>query len=425
MKNLFVVSFGIFLLVSTVPVQAQPVATHYLGPIFTEMDQKISEAQSAEPSEHSRFVFIEILGRVLSSLFEFSNTQTQVTEAERNLATAVPCFHHDLLIFEEKMAELRTHLRAAFREGRFQDVRKLENLSRWVNARYRHFVQGAQNPTIIDYGYKSAQATDICAFDMRYLPPSEEGYGCTVSVMQNIFDPHPTIQQEIVAVTELMQELQRQQERGSDPVIAQQPFGCIDADTFPKDAIAFARRGHFQVEPDDVGMAQELDTYLFDRGVSREPPNYIKYPSDYPAAERRDAENKEKQRDVFEKAIKYFISAYYKVWNPDHTIRDARIITQTVQEASEIDSVSEPLRKNMKEFAELASDREKGVRLFNTKFAFYLMRSCPFRPCHSHLKRVMNINYTDACFPYADGSYAKDPYHFVTCRESAGVTESL
>ena len=74
---------------------------------------------------------------------------------------------------------------------------------------------------------------------------------------------------------------------------------------------------------------------------------------------------------------------------------------------------------SVRTLSELASTMERGVRPFVRNAAWFLRRSCMFRPCNERLERVLGIITTDECFPYANGEYLKEDSEYIEkCAES-------
>jgi hypothetical protein len=81
------------------------------------------------------------------------------------------------------------------------------------------------------------------------------------------------------------------------------------------------------------------------------------------------------------------------------------------------------LHESVSEIARLASDKT-GLRDFVTRYAWFMQRSCIYRPCSMLLEQVIRLTTTDECFPYANGEYLKDDPdnpRWEKCREKAGI----
>ncbi|TSC58593.1 MAG: hypothetical protein Greene041619_467 [Candidatus Peregrinibacteria bacterium Greene0416_19] len=68
---------------------------------------------------------------------------------------------------------------------------------------------------------------------------------------------------------------------------------------------------------------------------------------------------------------------------------------------------------------------ERTLRGFVRDFAYFLRRSCIFRPCNKRLEQVMRIITTDECFPYAKGTFVSDTDpanpRWQKCKAGAGI----
>ncbi len=65
------------------------------------------------------------------------------------------------------------------------------------------------------------------------------------------------------------------------------------------------------------------------------------------------------------------------------------------------------MRASIGELSRLASTKT-GVRALVIDFAYFLRRTCVFRPCQRSLEQIIRISLEDACFPYTDGDFLKD-----------------
>ncbi len=83
------------------------------------------------------------------------------------------------------------------------------------------------------------------------------------------------------------------------------------------------------------------------------------------------------------------------------------IFPEAVDSQLEIAESLSDMRASIGELSRLASTKT-GVRAFVIDFAYFLRRTCLFRPCQRSLEQIIRISLEDACFPYTDGDFLKD-----------------
>lgn len=102
----------------------------------------------------------------------------------------------------------------------------------------------------------------------------------------------------------------------------------------------------------------------------------------------------------------------FRAWNTERGRQEAALFALGSDPVEQIMAALKPLRKPVQRLAFLASDKQ-GLRSFVRKFAFFLRRTCIFRPCNKQLESIITIALTDACFPYTNGEYLDD-----TCEDN-------
>ena len=84
---------------------------------------------------------------------------------------------------------------------------------------------------------------------------------------------------------------------------------------------------------------------------------------------------------------------------------ESTILPKAHDMPQQVRSAMEPIRPAMKRNVELVTKPNEGLRKFTRNYAYFLRRSCIYRPCNTRLEMIMKILYTDACFPYASGKF--------------------
>jgi hypothetical protein len=162
------------------------------------------------------------------------------------------------------------------------------------------------------------------------------------------------------------------------------------------------------VERNHIQILRDFLALRFWQGESRELPDYLKYPGEFP-------ENKKVQREEAEQIVppesyeRDNKRIVFREWSGLQGGWEAGIFPQATDAQLEIAQAMAGLRKEVRTFAELAHDPgEKGLRKFVKTFAYYLRRTCIERPCSARLEQILRIAYEDECFPYTNGLFLGD-----------------
>lgn len=197
---------------------------------------------------------------------------------------------------------------------------------------------------------------------------------------------------------------------------------CIDAETsFPA---AVELRGPFSLEKDQLRILQEFMEVRVLEENARDFPQDLQTLNEIPEEkilERRMREIGE--YNPLERGIRASLRLLYRSWSRIHGRREAAIFPIAVDTQREIEEVLTPLHDAVSRFSQLAS-RKDGVRAFVNRFAYFLRRSCIYRPCSLALDQIIKISTTDACFPYTDGAFLTDTVEnprWQQCKEAAGI----
>ncbi|PIR53291.1 hypothetical protein COU76_01840 [Candidatus Peregrinibacteria bacterium CG10_big_fil_rev_8_21_14_0_10_49_10] len=501
-----------------------PVSGHYVQKVLDRVNAGVANLSGQETSLD--LTFTDWLRTVSTIMLELVDTDLQVVKQQRDLYEVTPCLHFDLIILQEKLEQLRTELRLAFRERRISDIFKIQEMIRFVNERYRQLLAGARDPHHVDVefnrkfsfdedtwccpqgaqggssacvslskescrnpgngapsglSFETAEScaaqpgcdppenlqldTLMCPFDSDYLPPTPAGYGCDLTVLEGLHlnDPslrdHPTIQSirtEYDALKEFL--TKRDAFLSSDTVKSIGPMmlkiydaigrnvpdeernrlsspdfpqvltrthidtvnGCsLNGDPFtafntppawPEGAAAWERRGPFSLTTNEFQLVRGLYDVLTGWGERRDQAEFWTLPSEYPpdSQQRADAKEQEKSFAFMQRVVRDEARNYFGTWNVIQAGRETRPLIQSADSYEQIVDTAASLRKTMQNFYELASKKERGVRKFATNFAFFLRRTCIYRPCNVLLDRLLKVTLEDTCFPYTSGKYVGD-----------------
>lgn len=277
MKKRSLLIIGFFLLISTrsahamcpdsiaafALLQTQPVG-HYTKQVLDRADAGIAEAQGADDGEpnfgQNYFSWVyKITGAILGLV----DTKLRLVEFERNLTQTSACLHLDLALMEAKMEQVRCETKVAAERGSTWGVMQLLALQNFLNERYKHLIEGAEDPYYTDPSWQSWEIFDpeedvwccansnpqntcelvnvktchyeksgqsfvsadecsnfckppqnasqppvreeICPFDSDYLPPTGAGYGCSSEII-GLFSFYIPAQLERQAISEFQQD---------------------------------------------------------------------------------------------------------------------------------------------------------------------------------------------------------------------------
>ena len=137
----------------------------------------------------------------------------------------------------------------------------------------------------------------------------------------------------------------------------------------------------------------------------REFPDYMKHADEFPEEQDRRIAM-EKELDLL-RVLRIPIDFIRSLWEEMHLLQatqEASILPKGQDISAQVREAMAPVRPAMKKNAQLVTDSTKGMRKFGINFAYYLRRSCAYRPCNEKLETIIQILFSDECFPYATGS---------------------
>ena len=89
----------------------------------------------------------------------------------------------------------------------------------------------------------------------------------------------------------------------------------------------------------------------------------------------------------------------------EQATKEASILPKAQDAGLEVLEALEPVRPAVKRLVELVNQSDRGLRKFARNYAYFLRRSCIYRPCNEKLETIMKVLYSDECFPYASGAF--------------------
>ncbi len=180
--------------------------------------------------------------------------------------------------------------------------------------------------------------------------------------------------------------------------------GELTPDTHPSEEwTATPARGPFFFRRDHLSIWKAFFRLQFTWVRLREFPVYLKYPDEFFKEEDR-KKAMERQNPAMAGLRKYFRTLWTEFMSKQ-AADDAAILTKAQDTALQVREALAPVRPAMKGAVELVNKPDKGLRKFGRNYAYFLRRSCIYRPCNERLELIMKILYTDECFPYASGEF--------------------
>ena len=317
----------------------------------------------------------------------------------------------------------------------------------------------------------------ICPFDSNYLEFGSSGYGCAISVYEDfasgsaqsgvqkeaeaaeeLAETHETFvddiehikdttltMDEMVDETMLNDNERNQLDRFGDTVDAdlRRVYGC-NADLKPEDRenldntegdltpgikpseewTAIPLRGDFFFHKNHLGIWKKFFRLQHHWASTREFPTYMREPDEFFEEEDR---KKAAERDNTSFGLitvpRNHSRSALREFMLEQATADASILPKAQDLSRQVVEVLEPVRPSTKRNIELVTDVTEGLRKFGKNYAYYLRRSCIYRPCNNRLDQILKIFFVDDCFPYASGDFENgvEPNpEFESCMEDVG-----
>ena len=301
----------------------------------------------------------------------------------------------------------------------------------------------------------------LCPFHSDYLPPAVSGYGCDLDALPGEALGHTPTAAEMGALAELI--LQRDvfvtrlqnfaplaeeidAMSGVDPDYASlgsglsrehgEAFGCLQDMDLARQIGATSllqampagsaeTRGAFSIPKNEPWIMVRLSALLQQWGQRRPQAKDLRYPPEFPPGpERDDAEVREEAKPTLFKARDWYVRTVFQSWNTYHGKKEAISLAASQDNILQIQEASPQMNAVTQRLRALTQNHAQGVRSFAKGFAYYLRRSCIYRPCNAKLDQVLRIVFQNSCFPYASGLYFGNEDAHEDCREDAEITVS-
>lgn len=443
----------------------EPISDHYVQKVLERADAGIAYAgESLTNDDFFPFYLPGWARQIAGTMAQVVDSRQRLTERAADLDSATACLRFDQILLECKLDEVRKALDSNLERGSFFAIMQLQSLSIFLQERLAILSAGAGDGSYADVDWEAQRLFDkeepepleepLCPFHSDYTPPRMTGYGCDVSVLEGIssagggdmsfvtaeLEGLQEIQQEIDAFREILPLLQSatsaaesyvpggasqadhraiigcQEETGvcsddeelvcgSDEFCASKDAGrCLrdtTSPTIPKRSI----RGPFSFPAAHLQLLTEFVGKRIDDGFSRTFPEDRTRVEDLAA----DSDEVEKREDDIMSLISGRTSTRvsFRSISGLQGRREGSIFAESTDSQLEIAESLSDMRASIGELSRLAS-RKTGVRAFVVDLAYFLRRTCAFRPCQRSLEQVIRISLQDACFPYTNGEFLGD-----------------
>ncbi len=314
------------------------------------------------------------------------------------------CLLVDHRILEAWEEEVTCILGKSFEAGNTGDVNLLAELLGTLDSKIVDLLRGANDPLYAD-------AEGQCPFASDYLPPTAAGYGCSVTALAKLRAYEP-IEAEFQALTDLQSQIEAFRESLEVPAVeTPEPppvSGCLNAvaqqlgldpavsvndSLWTEGMTSRSRRGVFRLALNQFSIGRAFVTLRTGLGGRRPLPDFILNAADSISGRilgRRYADE---------------IRTFSRLQEQEFAATFARSVDSPFTIANGFSLDRGPFLRLM----ELSSSLTEGPRKFARDLAWYLRRSCIYRPCNDKLDLVLKRLYSDACFPYTRRDGSVDP----------------
>lgn len=442
-----------------------PISSHYVQKVIERADKGLEYSREALENEDFFPFYLPAWARSIGgTMAKVIDSRQRLTERVEDLNSTTACLRFDEILIECKMDETRRALDEQLERGSFYAIMQLQSLMTFLQERLSALSTGAVDGSYEDVSWERQRLFDreepepleepLCPFHSDYTPARMTGYGCDVSVLQSIVSAAgdgalgfaeaemqglQKIEDQIDSFREIIPLLQEATGEGSGGGSFEKPehqtvFGCTEEigacsgddlvacssdefcaskdkgfcvkntskPTIPKRSI----RGPFSYPTDHLNLLTEFVQKRIDDGFSRSFPNEWIRTADIPATESGALAERERESPIIG-AGRAVTRVFFQSISGLQGRREGAVFAEATDSQLEIaDSLSD-MRASIGELSRLAS-RPAGVRSFVVEFAYFLRRTCAFRPCQKSLEQVIRIALQDDCFPYTNGQFLKD-----------------
>ncbi len=443
-----------------------PISQHYVKKVMERADAGIAFAAEAKTNTDFFSFYLPWWARSIGGTFAHTiNSRQQLTLREGDLSGTTACERFDQILLECTMNKVRTALDDELERGSFVAIMRLQSLMLFLHDRLYHLAQGGEDGSYADETWERQRMFDkdapekleepLCPFDSDYTPPSMTGYGCDAQVLGGISahdlgfvdaerDGLASIEREIDRFREIIPLLEslsedgqgsgngyptsvsgREHKRiigcveetgrcsdddalvcGSDEFCASKGKGECERDeekpTIPKRSI----RGSFSYPADHLRLLTDFVEKRIEDGLSRT------YPAGWALMSTLDPESDDAKKRAADDALlgtsrTSIRNFFFRSISGIQGRGEGTVFPEATDSQLEIAESLSDMRASIGELSRLASQKD-GFRTFVVELAYFLRRTCAFRPCQKTLEQVIRIGLKDECFPYTNGEFLND-----------------
>lgn len=430
----------------------EPISSHYVKKVLERANKGLENVRGASQNpgfEQYLPSWARQIGGVTNSLIDSYLT---INVAQTDLLDATACMRVDSILIDCKLKETHDELQAQLKKNSIWGIIQAEALLGFLRERKVHLVRGALNPNYEDPTWKeqwrfdtqssssssasaigggssSASSQGMCPFDSDYAPPGNDGYGCDESLLQKI-SAYKQAETELKGLEALSQEVDKYKQLGKEFAELERQLnelhgnassasgvpeeqadeghkelsGCQD-ETPPDTLRLRSVRSPFSYKKNEIKILSDFVAKRAAEGIFREHSDALKNPEEFEDEKKRErAENGNNPLiQLFRNAARQFFDTVNQFQGKNEGIMFSTAPDSTL----EIANALQDLRKSVGELSRIATQKE-GLRSFVIRYAYFLRRSCIYRPCNNSLERILRTAYADECFPYTDGQFLQD-----------------
>lgn len=486
--RLFLIGLPILLLPSLVqavdcadlPADLQPISQHYVRPVLDRAKRSITYAkESLQNSDFFPYYLPGWARQIAGTMGQLIDSRQRLTVRTAELETASACLRFDQLLIECAMNDVRAELDTQLERGSFFAIMQLQSLMLFLEERLDILTTGGIDGGYADQDWETQRLFDreqpspltepLCPFHSDYTPPRETGYGCDDSIMTSIIQSTgngtlPFVEAELAGLQSIQREtdafrqilpLLRAADQssstssassrpghrtligcheetgtcsgdeaiicGSDEFCASKGQGtCLRTTTTPR-IPKRALRGAFSYPKKHLRLLTEFVMKRVDDGFSRTFESDWAREEDLPAGSDALAERENDILSIIGARTENRV--YFQSISGLQGWHEAVVFPEAVDSQLTIASSLSDMRVSIGELSRIAST-QNGLRSAIIEFAYFLRRTCAFRPCQKTLEQIIRIALQDVCFPYANGEYLKDSVdlpRWKICAEAACI----
>ena len=444
---------------------APAISQHYVQKVIDRATAGIERAKEARSANDFFPLYFHGWARSIGgTLSQIIDSRQALTERTNDLESATACLRYDQLLLECTMEKVQRELDVQLERGSFFGIMQLQSILLFLHDRYAQLSLGAQDATYADATWKTQRLFDdeappnpdvpLCPFHSDYTPPRLTGYGCDVSVLRpivfNTSAGMPSAEAELQALTTIEEEIdsflsiapllqsatnsvgiaqnvpmsQRTHKTivgcqetqgvcsddasyvcGSDEFCASKNKGTCLLDATSPTIPKRERRGPFSYATNHLALLKQFMEKRIEDGLSRTFPPQWSRTEDLPAND--DDANPRANDDPLMTSARTGLRIYFRSVSGIQGRNEGSIFPEATDAQLEIAESLSDMRAAIGELSRLAS-KPSGVRAFVVDLAYFLRRTCAFRPCQRSLEQLIRIGLADECFPYTNGEFLQD-----------------